>query len=945
MKHILTTTIVAVLLVGYGKVSNPEADRALIHAAKDGNIEAVKQHLAAGADVNAKGKDGNTLLHYAIRGGADDGFIHPGLLHSKEDFARMKVAVKEKQGPIYNGFKILEQSAHAKADYKMRGPVEEWGRAPNINTGIAQSDAKAAYQNALMWAITGKKAHAEKAIEIVNAWTRTLKKVSGIDGVLAAGLQGFKFANAAEILRYTNSGWTEREAKHCEKSFMEAWHPTIEHYAYFANGNWETAALQTNMSIAVFCNDRELFEATVRYAVNGAGNGSIPHMIVYPTGQCQETTRAQHYVQLGLGLLGCAAEVAWNQGVDLYAWGGNRILKGFEYTAQYGLGEDVPYQHYLDRTGKYGFGGRNNKYDKISTVSRGSFWPIFERTYHHYFNRRGVPAPYSARVAEMKRPEGHSHDHVGLGTLVHWRPPQKASKPSKAPGVPAGLVARSSVEGLQLKWVGSVDPVSCTDANSYIIQRATRREGPYRTIATEIQESSFLDETVKNGDLYYYTIQAANDAGRSNPSAVLVANANLPGPWRSSNVGKATIPGFTEYNGKRFTLEGEGHDIGGTSDKFHFAYAPFSGEGTMTARIIRPMSSQWTKPGVMIRESLDANSRHVSVLLLPHWSGAMVCRKKTGGVTTTQGERSLNEKHIVKKNRLSTPYWVRLIRFRNRFIGYMSPDGFDWQELGSIEIPISRTFYVGLPACSQLKDVTTTVTYDNVSIPTWRMTVSDRIITARPEPRWHKSAWLERHNAFNERIKKGNVDLLMIGDSITHWWDKAGKKIWNHYYANRNAVNLAISGDRTEHVLWRLENGNIDGISPKLAVLMIGTNNHMSSPPEVTARDIRLIVKKLHTKLPGTKILVLAIFPRGGGDDDGARQINMKVNDLIANIGDGNMVHYLNINQAFLNGRQLRQNLIPDGTHPNEKGYAAWAETMEPTIAKLLNEEPSTQID
>ena len=121
---------------------------------------------------------------------------------------------------------------------------------------------------------------------------------------------------------------------------------------------------------------------------------------------------------------------------------------------------------------------------------------------------------------------------------------------------------------------------------------------------------------------------------------------------------------------------------------------------------------------------------------------------------------------------------------------------------------------------------------------------------------------------------------------------------------------------------------------------MIGTNNHMSSPPEVTARDIRLIVKQLRTKLPQTKVLVLAIFPRGGGDDDGARQINMRVNDLIANIGDDKMVHYLNINEAFLNGRRLRQSLIPDGTHPNEKGYAAWAEDMEPTLAKLLGEEP-----
>jgi hypothetical protein len=252
----------------------------------------------------------------------------------------MKVAVARKEMPIYEGFKVLTKSAHSRADYKLRGPFPEWGRAPNIRTGEAQSDAKAAYENALMWAITGDHAHADKSIAIINAWMGKLKRVTGIDGVLAAGLQGFKFVNAAEILRYTASGWSAEDAKRCEKWFMDAWHPTIEHYAYFANGNWETAALQTKMAIAVYCNDRNLFEETVRYAVNGAGNGSIPHMIVYPSGQCQETTRAQYYAQLGLGLLGGAAEVAWNQGVDLYGWDDNRILKGFEYTAKYGLGED-----------------------------------------------------------------------------------------------------------------------------------------------------------------------------------------------------------------------------------------------------------------------------------------------------------------------------------------------------------------------------------------------------------------------------------------------------------------------------------------------------------------------------------------------------------------------------------------------------------------------------
>ena len=222
----------------------------------------------------------------------------------------------------------------------------------------------------------------------------------------------------------------------------------------------------------------------------------------------------------------------------------------------------------------------------------------------------------------------------------------------------------------------------------------------------------------------------------------------------------------------------------------------------------------------------------------------------------------------------------------------MSADGYHWDELGSAEIPMGRHFFVGLPACSQLDGVTTTVTYDRVSIPTWRIPDGENQIASRPQPRWHQDKWLERHRRFNQRVKQGNVDLLMIGDSITHWWETDGKPVWDHYYGHRNAVNLAISGDRTEHVLWRLENGNLDGISPKLAVLMIGTNNHMSSPPEVTANDIRLIVKKIRTACPKTKILVLAIFPRGSGDDDGARKINMQVNRLIAGIGDGKSVFF-----------------------------------------------------
>ncbi len=215
---------------------------------------------------------------------------------------------------------------------------------------------------------------------------------------------------------------------------------------------------------------------------------------------------------------------------------------------------------------------------------------------------------------------------------------------------------------------------------------------------------------------------------------------------------------------------------------------------------------------------------------------------------------------------------------------------------------------------------------------------NNKTARVRPESRWHGPRWMERHESINARVKKGNVDLLMIGDSITHWWDTDGRKVWDKYYGHRNAVNLAISGDRTQHVLWRLENGNIEDISPKLAVIMIGTNNHTFDHKE-TAADIEEIVELLRTKLPETKILRLAIFPRGDNDTDGARQVNMKVNQQIAKLGDREMVEFLDINDTFFKeGRRMRRDMLPDGTHPNEKGYAAWAEAMEPMVAKLMGE-------
>ncbi len=173
-----------------------------------------------------------------------------------------------------------------------------------------------------------------------------------------------------------------------------------------------------------------------------------------------------------------------------------------------------------------------------------------------------------------------------------------------------------------------------------------------------------------------------------------------------------------------------------------------------------------------------------------------------------------------------------------------------------------------------------------------------------PAPR-DDASWMPRHKSMNERVKKGNVDLLMIGDSITHGWEGGGKDVWEKYYAKRNAVNLGIGGDQTQHVLWRLENGNIDGIQPKLAVLMIGTNNAGSGNVQAIAAGVKAIVEKLRAKLPQTKVLLLAIFPRGPNTKDRLRQVNSKANEMIAKLDDGKNVFFLDIGPKI--PRQRRQ--------------------------------------
>ena len=195
----------------------------------------------------------------------------------------------------------------------------------------------------------------------------------------------------------------------------------------------------------------------------------------------------------------------------------------------------------------------------------------------------------------------------------------------------------------------------------------------------------------------------------------------------------------------------------------------------------------------------------------------------------------------------------------------------------------------------------------------------------------------KRHEGFLAIAKKGDVDLLFLGDSITDGWRGGGKKVWDEAFAPLKAANFGIGGDRTQHVLWRIENGELEGIKPKLVVLMIGTNNGGDSKEDV-ALGITTIVKEIQKRLPETKVLLLGIFPRGAKADDKGRAKNNQVNEIVAKLDDGGKtIKYMDIGDKFLDEKKdLPKDIMPDALHPNAKGYQIWADAILPTVKEMM---------
>jgi len=312
-------------------------------------------------------------------------FVHPGIDQQSKDLVYMKKLVQSGTQPWKSAFDRLKNLADTSNfiakpyTHVLRGP---YGK-PNIGGDDLSKSAGMAYNYALLWYITNEKKYANKAIETLNAWSPVLWDFDYNDAKLLAAWTGHILCNAAEILRYTHSGWQQRDIDRFSSMLMKVYYPLIRFYYPQANGNWDGAIIHSIMAMAIFLDNRKMFDNAINHFLHAPVNGSI-FKYIYPGGQCQESTRDQGHVQLGLGEFAGAAQVAFTQGIDFFSIADNRIASGYEYTARFVLGEQP------------------HSYGIISERAR-KLRDDYEYVYRHY-SATGVNVPYTKRAADSIRP-------------------------------------------------------------------------------------------------------------------------------------------------------------------------------------------------------------------------------------------------------------------------------------------------------------------------------------------------------------------------------------------------------------------------------------------------------------------------------------------------------------------------------------------------------------
>ncbi|WP_018107969.1 alginate lyase family protein [Bacteroides propionicifaciens] len=372
---------------------------------------------------------------------------HPSMLHTAADFKRVKEKVAAGTQPWADGWDVLIANDKAQETYTANPTVKlirgggSREEPEKDNYARAMYDVAAAYQLGLRWKISGDEKYAKAAVKILNAWATTCISISGDSNkFLAAGIYGYQFANAAEILR-DYDGWSKEEFDRFRKWMTDIFYPLNKDFLDRHNGacithywaNWDMCNMASALAIGILNDNKEIINYALNYFKVGTGNGSInnaiPALHTYEgvvIGQGQESGRDQGHAALTISLYGAYCQMAYNIGVDFFGYQSNKVLAMGEYAALYNLkgskiaDADMPFKQYVNCNGE--------THTIVSNIARGDARPSWELIYNHYAKVKKVPVKWVKEFAEQVRPEGGGgnygpnsggYDQLGFGTLMY----------------------------------------------------------------------------------------------------------------------------------------------------------------------------------------------------------------------------------------------------------------------------------------------------------------------------------------------------------------------------------------------------------------------------------------------------------------------------------------------------------------------------------------------
>lgn len=629
------------------------------------------------------------LLATLTVGMAQRVFKHPGALLTNTEIETMKRHIEAGEEPWASEWNAMV-SAYGAANYTAAPNTEIGGSSGNRQR--ACRDAKAAYYNTIIWRIRGTEANARCAATILSAWGNKCT---------SAKEELFQFpcldmCTSAEFLRNEDGtfyeGWAEADRTAFMAMVRYVFVPALRGQASNRLPSWSAPATAGLMAAGILLDDSTIYKEALDYVMSeGSTKSTSIYRAIRDGGQIWEMGRDNVHAMLCVGDLVQMAQMAWNQGDDLYAAGDNRILKGVDYWCRYNSG-------HADTSWAVVSSAENGAYRWFYISQHDNGFRLrpdgtnFEAVYHHYKEVLGMDEanyPYLSCFTKVARPE---RDY---GTLLYAADiatsPVFTTKPTK----PQNVVAEDYATYVKVSW----QHPTTEDQRDYFVYRSTDGLTWTQVGGQEYNTCNYVyDSGIQDGVTYYYKVRLRNYAGMGEESDICQCTvgrktSTMPDGWAVTSVsGKIDATAtYSRAAHNAFQLKGGGREIYYGDDGCGFVYYTFTGDGTITARI---SSGSGYQEGLMMRKSLA--------------SGSVMAALKVGG----KGGRYLEMWNRVNQNDgkptmlLGSDYthngvWMRLERKGNVFMSYVSRDGKTWNQVASQTLAFgSGTYYAGIFVCN-----------------------------------------------------------------------------------------------------------------------------------------------------------------------------------------------------------------------------------------------------